>query len=309
MDNGKVDWRGCFPACVTPFAKSGEIDERKFVDNLELLMREGATGLVIAGHSGESWALSPEEKARLFKLAVEVAGRRVPVVAGTGDICTPLVVDLSKKAKDVGCAGVMIMPPYYAGIARNAVVAHYRAVSDEARIPIMLYNHPPSTGIDLDASFLEELVEIEYVVATKESTADIVQIATMLDRVGGRMRIFAGHSARVGLAAVTLGCPGFVGSMEPQIMGREGFDLFRLADERRIDEARRVNFRTLRCSVEVGAIGSFPANLKAAMNMLGRPGGWCRKPVLELTPAEAEKVQGVLDGLGLFTAAGARAAE
>ena len=308
MDNGKVNWRGCFPACVTPFTKSGEIDGAKFAENIEMQISEGAGGLVISGHSGESWALSPEEKVRLFKKSVEVAKKRVPVVAGTGDICTGLVVDLSKEAKKVGCDGVMVMPPYYAGIARNAVVAHYKAISDEARIPIMVYNHPPSTGIDLNTSYLEELVKIEYIVATKESTADMIQIATMLDAVGDRMRIFTGHSARVGMSAVLLGSPGFVGSMEPQIMGREGFDLFRLADERKIDEARKVQMRTLKCSVKIGAIGSFPANLKAAMNMLGRPGGYCRKPVLELTKEETEQVRAVLDSLGLFAKA-RRAAE
>ena len=308
MDNGKVNWRGCFPACVTPFTKSGEIDEAKFAENLEILISEGAGGLVISGHSGESWALSPEEKVRLFKKSVEVARKRVPVVAGTGDICTGLVVDLSKEAKRVGCEGVMVMPPYYAGIARNAVVAHYKAISDDAKIPIMVYNHPPSTGIDLNPSYLEELVKIEYIVATKESTADMIQMATMLDLVGDKMRIFAGHSARIGMSAVLLGSPGFVGSMEPQIMGREGFDLFRFSDERKIDEARKIQFRTMKCSVKIGHIGSFPANLKAAMNMLGRPGGFCRKPVLELTKEETEQVRAVLDELGLFAKA-RRAAE
>lgn len=308
MDNGKVNWRGSFPACVTPFTKSGEIDEPKFVENIELAIQEGAGGLVISGHSGESWALSPEEKVHLFKKAVQVAKKRVPVVAGTGDICTGLVVDLSQQAKKVGCEGVMVMPPYYAGIARNAVVAHYKAISDEAKIPIMVYNHPPSTGIDLNTSYLEELVKIEYIVATKESTADMIQMATMLDTVGDKMRIFAGHSARIGMSAVLLGSPGFVGSMEPQIMGREGYDLFRLSSERKIDEARKIQMRTLKCSVRIGAIGSFPANLKAAMNMLGRPGGFCRKPVLELTTEETEQVRAVLDSLGLFAKA-RRAAE
>lgn len=308
MDNGKVDWRGCFPAVVTPFTKEGEIDDAKFALNLETLIDEGADGLVVSGHSGESWALAGEEKVRLFKRAVEVAAGRAAVVAGTGDIVTGTVIEHSKAATEVGCAGVMVMPPYYAGLQRRSVVAHYRAISDEARIPIMLYNHPESTGIDLDTSYLEELVEIEYVVATKESTADMVQMATMLDTVGDRMRIFAGHSARIGMSAVMLGSPGFVASMEPQIMGREGFDLFRLSDEGRIEEARKVQMRTLTCSMKIGAIGSFPANLKGAMEMLGRPGGYCRLPIRELDDTERARVHAVLDELGLLGGAAARSA-
>ena len=300
MDNGKVDWRGCFPAAVTPFTADGEIDDTKFTENLEILIDEGAGGMVICGHSGEHWALSREEKIGVFKRAVDVSGGRVPVLGCTSDILTSTVVEESRAAKAVGCAGVMVTPPYYVGLARNSVVAHFRALSDQAQIPIMLYNYPDGVGINLDASYLEELVELEYIVAVKESTADVIQITNLLDAVGDRMRIFVGHSAKIGMSAVMLGSPGFVGSVEPQVMGREGFDLFRCSDEGNIPRAREIQKRTLKCTTGVGSIGSFPANLKAAMNMLGRPGGYCRAPVQELTGPETEKLRGVLDGLGLF---------
>ena len=193
----------------------------------------------------------------------------------------------------------MVTPPYYAGLKRNSVTEHFRALSGEAQIPITLYNYPEGVGVNLDASHLEELVEIDYVCAIKESTADIIQIAEQIDAVGDRMRIFVGHSAKVGFPAVMLGSPGFVGSVEPQVMGREGFELFRLSDERKIEEARKVQFRTLKCSNRIGRIGSFPTNLKAAMNMLGRPGGCYRAPVMELTGEELQRLEALLDELGL----------
>ena len=301
MDNGKVNWRGCFPAAVTPFTKDGAIDDAKFARNLEIMIDEGAGGLVICGHSGEHWALSREEKIGVFKHAVEVSAGRVPVIGCTSDIVTAKVIDESKAAKEVGCEGVMVTPPYYVGLKRNSVTEHFRALSGEARIPIMLYNYPEGVGVNLDANHLEELVEIDYVCAIKESTADIIQIAEQIDAVGDRMRIFVGHSAKVGFPAVMLGSPGFVGSVEPQVMGREGFELFRLSDERKIEEARKVQFRTLKCSNRIGKIGSFPANLKAAMNMLGRPGGYCRAPVMELTNEELQRLEALLDELGLMS--------
>jgi 4-hydroxy-tetrahydrodipicolinate synthase len=299
MNNGKVNWTGNFPAVVTPFTKDGAIDEKKFVENIELLMSEGIHGAVVSGCNGEAWALEPEERVRLFELAVKAAKGRIPVIAGTGGIVTGHVVALSKAAKEAGADGVMVLPPPYAMISAREAVNHYRIVSDEAKIPILIYNVPRRTGINLTPDVMEQLAEIEYVVAVKEACDDFVQVQATLAAVGERVRVFTGKSAARGMAAVMAGAVGFVSSQDPHVMGREGISLYELSAKGDIEGARRVQMRTLKLNKTLSPIGTDPANMKAAMNLLGRPGGHVRLPMLDLTAAELERVEGVLDALGL----------
>jgi 4-hydroxy-tetrahydrodipicolinate synthase len=306
MNDGKVAWAGNFPAVVSPFTRDGEIDEQKFIRNIEILVSEGADGVVVSGSNGESWALKPDERLRLFRLAREVAGPDRTVIGGTGSILTPDVIDLTKAARDTGINGVMIMPPYYAGISRRELVAHFKAVSDEARMPIIVYN-TKSTGFNVTAEIAAELADIEYVVAIKQSCPDFVQFEQTVAAVGDRMQVFTGHSATRGLAAMMVGAVGFVSSFDPHVLGREGISLYRLARDGAYEDARRVQMRTLELTTRLGAIGTGPATMKAAMNILGRPGGYPRRPVLELTDHEKSRVRTVLDELGL--SAGAEAAE
>lgn len=306
MNNGKVDWAGNFPAVVSPFTRDGEIDEEKFIRNIEILVSEGVDGVVVSGSNGESWALKPNERLRLFRLARDAAGPDRTVIGGTGSILTPDVIELTKAARDTGIDGVMIMPPYYAGISRREVVAHYRAVSDEAKMPIIIYNTKAS-GFNVTAEIAEEMADIEHVVAIKQSCPDFVQFEQTVAAVGERILVFTGHSATRGLAAMIVGAAGFVSSLDPHVMGSEGISLYRLARDGEYEAARRVQMRTLELASRLGAIGTGPATMKAAMNMLGRPGGYPRRPVLELTEDEKARVREVLDDLGL--SAGAEAAE
>ncbi len=303
MNDGKVDWKGNFTAVVTPFTKDGEIDEGKFVDNLELLISEGLDGIVVSGCTGEAWALEGEERLRLFRLAVEAAKERVTVIAGTGGIVTAKVTELSLAAKEAGVDGVMVLPPYYAMINEDEVLAHYKAVSAGARVSILLYNIPRRTGINLTPDFCRRLADVDYVVAIKESSNDFVQVEETIRAVGDRILVFSGHSAERGMAAVLLGCPGFVSSMETQVMGREAISLFRLAAAGELDAARRVQMRTLALDKAMRGIGTFPANLKAAMNARGRPGGLVRPPLLDLTDEQLARVGSILADLEILEGA------
>ena len=301
MNNGKVEWGGVFPAIITPFTRSGEIDETKFRDLLDLLIAEGINGVVVAGCTGESWALKAEERLRLFRLAVDVAKGRIPVIGGASGIVTGEVMELSKATKETGAEGVMILPPYFARIGRREVIHHYRVISDGAQVPIMLYNLPNRTNVNLTPDILEELADIEWIVAIKESHDDFPQFEATVAAVGDRIRVFTGNSANRGLAAAMMGAVGFVGAFEPQILGAEGISLFELSVSGKLEEARRVQNRTLAMNSAVRAIGTSPANLKAALNLIGRPGGHVRPPLLDLDEAQTEQMRRVVGDLGLLT--------
>jgi 4-hydroxy-tetrahydrodipicolinate synthase len=297
MNNGKVDWKGSFAAVITPFTVSGDIDAHAFARNIEFLIDEGVYGIVVSGCTGESWALSADERVELFRLAVEVVAGRVPVIAGTGGIATDAVIALSLRAKGVGAAGVMVLPPYYAMPSRREVVAHYLAISDAVRSPILLYNIPRRTGVNLIPEVLEEIAGIDWVVAIKESSNDFIQLEATIRLVGDRINVFAGHSAERGVPGVLMGAKGFVSSLESQIMGREAIEMYDLIQRGDLERARTTQLKTLALDEAMRKIGTFPANLKGAMNLLGRQAGFPRRPLLPLTPAEIARVRIVLDEL------------
>ena len=303
MNNGKVQWEGNFVAVVTPFSESGEIDEAAFRENIALLLDEGAGGMIVSGCTGEAWALSSEERLRLFGLGVDTADGAVPVIAGTGGISTREVIELSEKARDVGCEGVMVLPPYYCRPGSAEVVAHYGAISDAVGVPILLYNIPKRTGVDLTPDLLEELVPLEYVVAIKESSDSFIRVETLVNQFGGDIQVFTGHSAERGVAAIVMGAKGWVSSLESQIMGREAVQMYDMVKDGDIEGAKRVQLRTLALDQGARGMGTFPANLKAAMNVLGRPGGYPRPPLLPLTDDQIAELTVLLESLDIPLAA------
>ncbi len=303
MNNGKVQWEGNFVAVVTPFSESGEIDEAAFRENIALLLDEGAEGIIVSGCTGEAWALSPEERLRLFQLGVDTADRAVPVLAGTGGISTRDVIELSEKARDVGCNGIMVLPPYYCRPGGAEVVAHYKGISDAVSVPILLYNIPKRTGVDLAPDLLEELIALEYVVAIKESSDSFIRVETLVNQFGSEIQVFTGHSAERGVAAIVMGAKGWVSSLESQIMGREAVQMYDMVKDGDLEGAKRVQLRTLALDQAARGLGTFPANLKAAMNVLGRPGGYPRPPLLPLAEEQIADVTSLLDRLEIPLAA------
>ena len=304
MNDGKIDWSGNFVAIATPFKKNGEIDEPLVEANVALMIEEGVDGIVVSGCTGEAWALTPDERLHLFGLAAKVAGD-VPVIGGTATISTQQTAELSRAAVDAGCAGALVMPPYYAVIKEREIKAHFKAISDQAQVPIFLYNMPKRTGINMSPAFISEICDLEWIVALKQSSNDYNELVATLASCGEKIQVFAGHSAERGFGAILMGCPGYVSSMESQVMGREAIGMARLAKEARLEDGRRVQHRTAQLDKGMRAVGTFPSNMKCAMNLLGRPGGYCRAPLLDLNEQETARVEAVLHGLGLTSRASA----
>jgi 4-hydroxy-tetrahydrodipicolinate synthase len=297
VDRNSVNWRGNFCAAITPFTEGGDLDEDRFAQNLELLLDEGIDGFVIAGHTGESWALDQEERFRIFALAVEVAAGRVPVIGGVSAIRTGEAVALAKGAEARGLDGVMLTAPAYAMVNETEVLAHFQAVSDHCALPIMLYNIPRRIGRDLTPELLGSAAEIANVVAVKQSSPSFDDIGRAIAKCGDRLLIFAGNSAERGLPAATIGADGFVSSVETQALGAEAIALWRLSVMGEIEAARGVQQKCAAVKKTLGGFGTEPAALKVAMNHTGRPGGFPRPPILPLSEAEAAKVRIFMDRL------------
>ena len=295
MDRYSVNWRGNFCAVVTPFTEDGKLDDDAFASNLQLLLSEGIDGFVIAGHTGESWALDVPERFRIFEIAADVAAGRVPVIGAASAIRTHEAVVLAQGADARGLDGVLLTAPAYAMVNEAETLAHFQAVSDNCALPIMLYNIPRRIGRDLSPELLRRAAAIDNVIAVKQSSPSFDDIGRALDLCGDRLLIFTGNSAERGLPAAVIGADGFVSSVEVQALGAEAISLWRLSVAGDIETARTVQETCARVKKTLNAFGTEPAALKVAMNHMGRPGGYPRPPILPLSEDDAVLVRTFMD--------------
>ena len=301
MDKTSVDWNGPMPAVVTPFDAGGRIDEAAFRANLELSIDAGMTGLVVSGCTGEFWAMTADERKRIMEIGVETARGRVPVIGGTTAVTTSEAIQLTRMAKDIGCVGAMLLPPYFVRPSKDDIVAHFQAVSEAVDLPLMLYNLP-SGAVDLTADVVDRLADIDTVVAIKDSTLDFNSFYKTLTVAGDRIRVFMGRVNHFGLAAVELGVVGFVSS-SPNYWGREFVEFYQACKARDRDRSRALQEKARALDDLMGAGGRNPyAAVKAAMIILDLPGGYPRLPLRPLGEPHLGELRLGLASLGLMTA-------
>ncbi len=297
MDKTSVDWHGPMPAVVTPFDAEGKIDEAAFRANLELCIDAGMTGLVVGGCTGEFWAMTADERKRIMEIGVETARDRVPVIGGTTAVTTSEAVQLTRMAKNAGCVGAMLLPPYFVRPSKDDIVAHFQAVSEAVEIPILLYNLPTG-AVDLTADLVDRLADIDTVVAIKDSTLDFNSFYKTLTVAGDRLRVFMGRINHFGYAAVELGVVGFISS-SPNYWGREYVDFYQACVVRDQDRARALQEKARALDDLMGAGGRNPyAAVKAAMNILGLPGGCPRLPLRPLGEPHLTELRKGIESLG-----------
>jgi 4-hydroxy-tetrahydrodipicolinate synthase len=302
MAKDPKEWKGCFIALVTPFKENGELDRDAFCENIELLINEGAHGVIVLGCTGESWAVLDEEAEELFNLAVKQVNGRVVVLGGTGQITPQHTIKLTRYAQEAGMDGVMILPPGRVLIDHREIIDYYRTVSDAVDMPILMYNIPKRQGIDLVPDLVSQLADIENIAAIKESSNDFIRVLDDIRLSGDRIRIFTGHSAERGVPAIEMGAVGWVASIDPQVMGKEAIDMYHLMEQGEIEKAKKIQYRclALQQGLRGGLAGTFPASVKHAMNLRNRPGGYPRKPLLPLTDQQKQVVERVLRELDLL---------
>lgn len=296
------EWEGCFTAVVTPFKENGDLDKEAFCKNIELLIQEGLDGAIVSGCTGEHWAMTDDEKKELFRLCVEQAKGRIAVLGGTGKITAEDTIKLSRYAKDAGMDGVMVLPPPIAYPKEREMQVFFESISDAVDMPILLYNNPRRQGVDLTPSFVNKLADIANVVAVKESSKDFARVAELIHTVGHKIKVFGGHSSVQGLPIIVMGAVGWVGSLDTQLIGRDAMEMYKLAKEGKIEEARKIQYLCLAAeeALDGNRAGTFPGSLKHAMNLRKRPGGYPRKPILPPTEEQKKYTQSVLERLNLI---------
>lgn len=301
MNKNDVKWKGCFVAVVTPFNKKGEIDEKAFQKNIKFLIKDGVDGIVISGCTGESWALEEEEKIKLYHLGSAVAKGKCTVIAGTPGLFPAEILRLSKGAAEAGCDGIMVQPPACSLPNEKEVFAFFEEVDQGVSLPIMAYNIPRRNGVSMSPEFIAHLATINHIVAVKQSSSQFDEIIETIALAGSKLKVFSGYSAKWGFPITLMGADGFVTSTEPQIFGKMGVDLWTLSAEGKINEARDLQFKIFKLNKYIWkSRGTFPATIKGAMNLLGRPGGYTRPPIKPLGSEDVENIKRFFVEMGLL---------
>ncbi|WP_018264102.1 dihydrodipicolinate synthase family protein [Methylobacterium sp. WSM2598] len=290
-----TDWGGIFPVLVTPFGPDGSINELRYKELIDEAIRNGARGIVAAGSTGEFYALTISERARLYKLTVDHVAGRIPVLAGVADLRVEDVVDACQAAVAAGCAGGMILPPIYAMPSPREIVAFFEHVSKNSSLPLMLYNSPRRAGIDINPALVEQLSKLPTVVAIKDSSGLINQVTELVQRVGGKLRVFVGYETMI-VPARAVGAHGVI-AMAHQIAGpliRDYWDQA-LKGSEAVDDMGRDVFAFYRCFQS----GAYYAAIKETMTQLGRDAGGPRLPLLPLADDQKAAIAKIIGEAGL----------
>jgi 1-pyrroline-4-hydroxy-2-carboxylate deaminase len=293
-----VIFEGVIPAIVTPFGDDGDVDVSALASNAEWMLDRGARGLVGTGTMGESQSLSLPERRLVVETLVEASPGRT-VTVGVSSEAPRTSIALAADAAAAGAQGLMLLPPLgYEGDDRE-IEAFYRAVAESTDLPIMAYNNPKSSGTDMRPDLVARLAEVDGVVAVKECSGDARRIAEIRRIAHSDFEVLVGGDdwALEGFCAGATGWISGVANVAP----RECAELYAMCMEGRLQEARELNARLLplaRLDMRPKLVQFF----KAAVDLVGRYGGPCRPPRLELTDAERREVEEAVRALGATVA-------
>lgn len=306
MDRNSVTWRGYIPASPTPFTPEGDVDEATLVALMDHYVAAGVHGVMLNGSAGEWWTQSDDERRRVAKVAIDAVAGRIPVIIGCTSFTAAAAIELAQDAQRAGADGVLFTPPPYAHPTQEEILHHYRLIDAEVDLPIVAYNWPRGTAVEIEIDTAAAIADLEHVVALKCSTPDTDLVLDYIDRLSSQVRIFAALISPRGLAVLNgLGGDGYIdGGGIGAPFAVAFFESLWAGD---LDAAREHGRRwseLTRAWVEPdfgGRFASPTAQLKAAMRLLGQPGGEVRQPQLPLTdPAKLAELESVLRSAGLL---------
>jgi 4-hydroxy-tetrahydrodipicolinate synthase len=300
-------FKGVYPALTTPFRADLSLDVDGYRRLVDAVIGDGVHGLVVNGCTGESWALDAGERATVFRTAVESARGRVRVVAGCSGQTARETLAKVGQAADAGCAIAMISPPWYIMPGPDEILEHYRAILAATPLPVLLYNIPRRTGVGFTVEMVDRLADHPKVIGIKESSKDWGLLSSVIRRTRDRISVFAGYASFFGLAALCEGAVGYIDSGTP-VFGQKSLAFHKAATSGNLEQARALQSDMERMLAVYFGLGTFPASIKAALDLLGRPGGPTRDPIRPLDAAQRDKLRATMAAAGLLdTRAGTHA--
>lgn len=290
-------FKGAGVAIVTPMKENGDVNLEKLGEILEEQIAAGTDAVIICGTTGESSTLSHEEHMEAIRYTIDKVNKRIPVVAGTGSNCTETAIMMSQEAERMGADGLLLVSPYYNKATQKGLIAHYTAIANSVKLPIILYNIAGRTGINIEPKTLLYLAEnVENIVAVKEASGNISQIADIAAMCKGKLDIYSGNDDQI-TPIMALGGIGVI-SVLSNIAPKYTHDLAMSYLEGDVQKSCEMQLkalplvRALFCEVN-------PIPVKAAMNLMGKEVGPLRMPLTEMEEAHKETLKKAMIDFGL----------
>lgn len=273
-----IIFTGAAVAIVTPFTEDG-INFEELKKLIDFNIENGTDAIVIAGTTGESSTMSDEEHKETIRFTVEYVNKRVPVIAGTGSNDTAYALELSKYAESVGVDGLLIVTPYYNKTTQSGLVKHFNYIANRVNVPIILYNVPSRTGVNIAPETYLELSKHPRIVATKEASGDLSAVAKIKSLCGDNLTIYSGNDDQI-LPILSLGGKGVI-SVLSNVMPKETHDICNLYFEGKVKESSELQIKYLDL-INALFIEVNPIPVKTALGLMGYNVGPLRMPLFEM---------------------------
>ncbi len=287
-------FRGVFPAIITPFLKDESLDEEGLRRNIEYLNKTGIAGIVPCGTTGESATLTFEEHKRVVEIAVDAS--KVPVIAGTGSNNTREALELTRHAAEAGADAALLITPYYNKPNDRGMYEHFRTIAEKCNIPIVLYNVPKRTGIDLKPDLVAKLSKVKNIVAIKEASGSLSQQSRIIEQTRGSDFVVLSGDDDLTLPTISLGAKGVV-SVVANVAPRKTVAMVDAALKGDYEKARELHYE-LAPLVRAMFLETNPIPVKTAHKYLGLANGPLRPPMAAMTPENEAVLKEILERLG-----------
>ena len=288
-------FQGSAVALVTPFTQDG-VDFKKLGELVEYHIENNTDALVVCGTTGEATTMSDEEQLAVIKYVVDKTNKRIPVIAGTGSNNTMHSIYLSQEAERLGADGLLVITPYYNKANANGLKLHFETIANSVNLPIIMYNVPGRTSMNMKPSLVAELAKIENIVAIKEASGDLAQVAELCRLVPNDFAVYSGNDDSI-LPLLTLGGKGVI-SVLANVCPQETHDLVQKFFDGDIEGSRKIQLE-LKPLIDALFIEVNPIPVKTAMNLLGFEVGNLRLPLAEMDIKNLEVLKKELANAGL----------
>lgn len=289
---------GAGVAIVTPFKANGEVNYEKFGELLEFQIKGGTDAIIVCGTTGEASTLTHEEHLEVIKYCVEKVNGRIPVIAGTGSNCTETAIYLSTEAEKHGVDGLLTVTPYYNKATQKGLFAHFKAIADSVKLPIILYNVPSRTGCNiLPETIVKLCTEVENIVGVKEASGNISQVVKLMSLAEGKVDLYSGNDDQI-FSLLTLGGKGVI-SVLSNVAPKETHDICEKFFTGDMEGSRDIQLRAIElCDALFCEVNPIP--VKKGLNLMNMEAGPLRMPLTEMEEANAVKLEKAMKDFGIL---------
>lgn len=284
-------FKGSGVALVTPF-KNGEVDYKKLEELLNWHVESGTDAIIICGTTGEASTMTETEKKETIKFTVDVVNKRIPVIAGTGSNNTAASISMSKWAESIGVDGLLVITPYYNKTTQKGIYEHFKAINNSVNIPIIIYNVPGRTGLNIAPKTLLRLCELKNLVAIKEASGNLSQVAEMKALCRDRLDIYSGNDDQI-IPILSLGGSGVI-SVVANLYPKETHNICELYMNGKNTEALKLQLDMLEL-INSLFIETNPIPVKTAMNLSGMNVGNLRLPLCDMEESNLKVLKAAMD--------------